>query len=236
MSSKMHTAGDNRADPHAQKPTEPDQTGDYWLELARDAYTQSESYFEANIRRQTERNLAHFNSRHAPGSKYYKPQYKFRNKGFRPKTRAMVRKNESALAKAMFSTSDVVNVQAERDFDEGQKYSAEINQELLQYRLTETVPWFLTATGAYQDTMVQGVVISYQYWDFDEVESHTPVFDDETGDSVLDQWGDQAVDTERMILRDTPAIDLRPIENIRFSVSADWRDPKIGRASCRERV
>ena len=60
---------------------------DEWLLIARDAYNESESYYDANIRSTHERNLAHFQNRHAPGSKYYTEGYKFRKKAFRPKTR-----------------------------------------------------------------------------------------------------------------------------------------------------
>ena len=113
-----------------------------WASNGGDAHVQSESYFDANVRRQTERNIAHFSNRHAPISKYYSPQYKHRNKGFRPKTRSMVRKNESALAKALFSTTDVVHISAERDWDPQQKASASVIKDLMQYRLEETIPWF----------------------------------------------------------------------------------------------
>lgn len=166
-----------------------------WASNGGDAHVQSESYFDANVRRQTERNIAHFSNRHAPGSKYYSPQYKHRNKGFRPKTRSMVRKNESALAKALFSTTDVVHISAERDWDPQQKASASVIKDLMQYRLEETMLWFMTVQAAYQDALVQGVVISYQSWEYDE------------------------------IVDELAAIDLRPIENIRFASGADWRDP-----------
>lgn len=43
---------------------------DYWLLIARDAFQESENYYDNNVRKEHERNLAHFASRHAPGSKY----------------------------------------------------------------------------------------------------------------------------------------------------------------------
>jgi hypothetical protein len=73
---------------------------------------------------------------------------------------------------------------------------ADLMQELLQHRLTKTIPWFLTLMGAYQDAQVVGLVCSYQHW----------VFDKRKG-------------------KDEPAIALRPIENIRFDPGADWMDP-----------
>lgn len=195
-----------------------------WASNGGDAHVQSESYFDANVRRQTERNIAHFSNRHAPGSKYYSPQYKHRNKGFRPKTRSMVRKNESALAKALFLTTDVVHISAERDWDPQQKASASVIKDLMQYRLEETMPWFMTVQGAYQDALVQGVVISYQSWEYDEIIDELVVID-EAGSEIFDEYGDPAFDEDVTVVKDTPAIDLRPIENIRFASGADWRDP-----------
>ena len=144
------------------------QNDDYWLMIARDAFTEAESYYDANIRKNHERNMAHFQNRHAPGSKYSTDAYKYRKKGFRPKTRSFVRRNESALVKAMFSTSDFVTVKAARSNHPSHRVSAEINQELLQYRLTNTIPWFQTVIGAYQETLNLGLCVSYQFWDYEE--------------------------------------------------------------------
>lgn len=241
---------------------------DYWLLIARDAFMESESYYDANIRKEHERNLAHFQSRHAPGSKYYKEAYKYRHKSFRPKTRSMVRRQESALMKAMFSTSDFVTVKAARTNHPSHRVSASINQKLLQYRLENTIPWQLTAVGAYQETLNVGVVISHQCWNYEEEgpadffddidysdtdpyrgtdpgEGYTPPKDqqeqlikgDETGGQDSAMTAKQEKDStvievefgpkrpEREIVKDTPDVELRPVENVRFSVACDWRDP-----------
>ena len=221
---------------------------DNWLIMARDAYTQAESYYEANIRSIHERNMSHFQSRHAPGSKYYTDSYKFRHKGFRPKTRSMVRRQEAALLKSMFSTSEFVKVRASREAHPAHRLSAEVNQALLQYRLENSVPWFQTALGAYQETLTLGICISHQYWDYQEApkkksgEEKKPDFADrqeeETPDEKSTAENNQMVplededdtidgDFEEVgeVLRDTPACDLRPAENVFFSVGCDWRDP-----------
>lgn len=237
---------------------------DEWLLIARDAYNEAESYYDANIRSTHERNLAHFQSRHQPGSKYYTDGYKYRHKGFRPKTRSMVRRQEAALLKSMFSTSDFVKVQAARTLHPAHRVSAEINQELLQYRLENTIPWFLTALGAYQETLNVGVCISHQYWAYEEegqggdedygdstgpvpptdreneiVTGDTPPNDDygpnraradETqGENpfltMVENPGPQGEESVGQIIKDTPAIELRPVENIYFAIAADWRDP-----------
>lgn len=223
---KMYDARDNRRDPSIGTT---DINGgslenDEWLRIANDAYSQSSEYFDSNIRRDLENNIAHFQNKHAPGSKYHKTAYKHRHKGFRPKTRSMVRKKEAAAAVALFSTSDVVHVTAERGKDKSHQVSAMINQELLQYRLSNTIPWFLTAIGAYQDTLVSTVCISHQYWDYEEVEIKEPVFD-ENGNTVVDEQGNDVYNSKYEVVKDTPAIDLRPTENVLFSIASDWRDP-----------
>lgn len=217
---KQHTAGQNAND---NSPIS-EQNDDYWLSVARDAHTQAVSYFDANIRSNVEKNYSHFAGRHAPGSKYYKAAYRHRAKSFRPKTRSMVRKNEAALAKALFSTADAVHVSAERSTVMEHRVSAEINQELLQYRLKNTIPWFVTAMAAFQECLVPGIVISHQYWNYEEIEHQFPMYD-ESGQTILDESGEQSIGTDRVITSDTPAIELRPIENVLFSVAADWTDP-----------
>lgn len=195
-----------------------------WLAMARDAYRVSEDYFDASVRKKMERNLAHFSSRHAPGSKYYSEAYKYRSKGFRPKTRTVLRRAEAKAAVALFSTSDIVHVEAENQADENQVVSAEINQELLNYRLDNTVPWYMICMGAYQDANVQGVCISHQYWEYEESEEEEELFDN--GEPVLDgETGNVATGIRREVLIDTPRVELRPVENVRFSPAADWDDP-----------
>lgn len=257
------------AGPTNKETDEGSQYEDEWLLIARDAYNNSYSYYDANIRSDHERNLAHFQNRHAPGSMYYTEGYKFRHKGFRPKTRAMVRRQEAALLKSMFSTADFVKVQAARTQDPAHRVSAEINQALLQYRLENTIPWFLTALGAYQETLNLGMCISHQYWDYEvegqgfddmemmdedlEMELGTPdreppseippddqqseiigettepgtenPFDEIFGTESNVVKGDFGGGMTKEVIKDTPAIDLRPCENVFFSVAADWRDP-----------
>lgn len=170
------------------------------LQLARDAYSGSTSYFDANVRGDVERNLRQFHSRHAPDSKYASESYKGRAKFYRPKTRSMVRSAEATAAEAFFSTADVVSIEPEQDTDDGQQASAEIMFELLQYRLTQpgknSIPWYQILLGAYQDAQVQGVVISHQGWE---------------------------TNPKRGI--DRPEVTLIPRENFRFDPAANWTDP-----------
>lgn len=167
-----------------------------WLQLARDAYSASNTYFDASIRTQVQADLRQFQGLHPQGSKYLAEANRSRSRLFRPKTRTIIRKNEAVAAEAFFSTNDVVSIKPENDSDQAQQASAEIMSELLQYRLTKSIPWFLTLVGAYQDAQTVGVVISYQYWEYNEAKKI-----------------------------DKPCIRLIPIENFRFDHGADWTNP-----------
>lgn len=164
-----------------------------WLELARDAFSTSNTYFDSNIRAQVERDLRAFQSQHAPGSKYLSDAYKARSRIYRPKTRTAIRKNEAIAAEAFFSTIDVVNCLPDNEGNPAQRDSAKVMQFLMQYRLTKSIPWFQVLIGGYQDAMAVGMVASYQSWKYNE---------------------------KRGI--DMPSIELRPIENLRFDPGADW--------------
>ena len=65
------------------------------LALARDAFSGSTMYFDANIRPELEQDLRAFQSKHPSGSKYNSDGYRGRAKFFRPKTRALVRSAEA---------------------------------------------------------------------------------------------------------------------------------------------
>lgn len=166
------------------------------LQFARDAFSGSTSHFDANVRPELERDIRQFQSKHPTSSKYLSDGYRGRSKFFRPKTRAMVRSAEASVAEAFFSTSGVVSIEAPDETDDVSQASAEIMQELLQYRLSgsdvHSILWYQTVLGAFQDAEVQGVVISHQEWDK---------------------------------AKDKPSVDLIPRENFRFDPAANWIDP-----------
>jgi hypothetical protein len=167
-----------------------------WVARAESAYSASTSYFDTNVRAGVEADLRQFNSEHPAGSKYHSDAYKGRSRLFRPKTRGAVTKAEATAAEALFSSYDVVNVEALDKDDPGQVEAARFAKQLLQIRLTTSIPWFLIAMGAFQDATVVGTVVSKQTWLYDE---------------------------KRGI--DRPNIDLVPIENFRFDPAANWADP-----------
>lgn len=167
-----------------------------WISLARDAYESSNSYFDASIRAGIEQDLRQFHGQHPQNSKYVQDTTRGRSRLFRPKTRAAIRKAEAAAAEAFFSSNDVLSVRPEDDNDPVQRASAAVMQQLLQHRLTKTIPWFQLLIGAYQDAMATGVVASYQNWEFNPKKK-----------------------------RDRPQVRLIAVENLRFDPAADWTDP-----------
>jgi len=204
-----------------------DQDNPNWLALARSAYEASTSYMDKTHRKQFEKNLANFKSTHPAGSKYYTDAYKSRSRIFRPKTRTAIRKNESALAAALFSASDVVVLEAE-DMDDAQKrQDAAYWHEVLNYRLDKSIPWFQLVLGAFQEAQVYGLVCSKQYWEYEEKEGEKEMVPDPMNPNrpFLDNKGMPIFRPETDVIKDRPKVRLIEIENMRFDPACDWTDP-----------
>jgi FtsZ-binding cell division protein ZapB len=75
--------------------------------------------------------------------------------------------------------------------------------QIVQYRLTHTIPWFQVLIGGIQDAQSQGACIAHIHWRF--VAS--------------------GKDASLKVVEDKPCMDLVPIENIRFHPAANWMDP-----------
>ena len=179
--------------PTAQTGQDEDTGSNEWLARARSAFRSSTSYVDGNWRKAWEDSIRAFNNMHPSDSKYNAPAYEKRSRLYRPKVRAIIRKNEAAAAAAFFSNLDVVSVSANDQSDKAQLVSSEVMKNLLQYRLTKTIPWYQTVLGGIQDAQTVGVVCAHVHWLYDEVQNI-----------------------------DKPQIDLIPIENIRFDPAASW--------------
>jgi hypothetical protein len=199
------------------------------LRIARDAYSSSTIYVDANFRKQWEDALRMFQSKHPMDSKYNQEAYRYRSRLFRPKTRSVIRKNEASAAAAFFSNLDVVNVDPSNEKDERQVFGAKLYKALLQYRLTKSIPWFMTLIGGFQDAMTVGVVCSYQSWKYREkIESEKQYYLDEmTGAAVLGIDGGPMYQEQKSttVLEDRPAVEIRPVENLRIDKGSSWTDP-----------
>lgn len=170
-----------------------------YLKLSQEAFEASSAYIDTNWRSDWVYSLRAFRNEHAPGSKYLSDEYKSRSRIFPPHTRTIIRKNEAAAAIALFSNMEVVNITPGNPDDVMNVASAQAMKEVLEYRLTRTIPSFQVCLGGFQDAQVTGTVCSYQYWEYEQKD----------GKKTKDQ----------------PCIELRPIENIRLDGGASWLDP-----------
>ena len=198
-----------------------------WLSLARESFDASSTYLDANWRKRWERNIALFQSRHPDGSKYNTPAFRSKSRYFRPKTKSVVRKNEAAAAAAFFANIDVVSIEPQDDANPMQRASAEVMNELVNYRLENSIPWYLTLLGGLQEAQVMGVVASYQYWMYKEkVTKRVVPLTDALGDPVRDEKGQPLGEEVEgvKVLADRPCIELMPLENFRFDPGACWTD------------
>jgi hypothetical protein len=196
--------GDDAEDGTADDDEGDDEDLPDFLQRAKDAYAFSTSYMDSNLRKPLDDSLRAFNNQHAADSKYNSETFKRRSHLYRPKTRAVIRKNEAAAAAAFFSNYDLLNTEPVDPSSKEESVSAAVMKEILQQRLTIDIPWFKVAIGGFQDGQVQGVVAAHIYWKHrtrkDRTDGHVPV-------------------------EDKPCVDLIPRENIRFDPSADWTDP-----------
>jgi hypothetical protein len=205
---------------------EPDKSyADEWVKIAREAFNSSTEYMNANQRKQWERNIANFRNEHPPGSKYHTEKYKHRSRNFRPKTRTAVNKNDAAFAAAMFSTLDVVSIDAHNENDPMAAAEAKFWHAVLNYRLTRTLSWFRLAVGAFQEAQKYGAVISMQDWEIEERVAGEEMPLDPYGDPFDDENGDKVVRPVVELVKNQPRVKLIAIENMRFDPAADWLDP-----------
>lgn len=201
----------------------------------------SRTYQQMAVMGDWERSQSAYRSEHGQGSKYTKDQYKNRAKYFKPKTRAAVRKNLTATANALFSSSDVMSCEAENDGDQKQRANAALIKEVINARFNSKarrsgVPWFQIALGARLDTQIMGVCCSKQTWRYrcitKKVPSQeeqpividgVPLLDPDAGEPMM-----QVVDTEtevRDVIEDHPLITLIPAEMVLLDPSTPWIDP-----------
>ena len=176
-----------------------------WDARARDALQFSTTYLDQNYRKQWDDGLRAFNNQHPADSKYNTETFRKRSNLYVPKVRSIIRKNEAAAAAAFFSNMDRVSISGLNQSDIKQRISAELNQALLQYRLTKSVPWFQLLMGGCQDAQNMGACVWHAYWNY--VTRRNP----DSGELEL--------------YKDEPAVDLIPLENLRFDPSAKWTDP-----------
>jgi hypothetical protein len=197
-------------------------------QLADTATEQSGQHISNGLRVAWARAYEAYGNRHSSGSKYRSQQFIGRSKLFRPKTRIAVRKKLKEAANALFSTGDVVSVEATNDSDQMQTASAALKAELMNYRLRHTsrrigIRWFQLALGALETAQIAGMIVSKQAWHYTE----EPIDKAEIRPGVHPHTGEpmHTLTDEPRILQDRPGITLYPPENVILDPNADWTDP-----------
>ena len=211
-------------------------TDEHLLELVGQAEEISRDDHGSRLSNAIARGARAYRNEHSSESKYNdKINYRGRSRLFVPKTRMAVRKNKAGAAAALFATADVISISAQYDDDPQQLAASSVLKQIVDYRfgtsggLKSGVPWFPIAVGARHDADLQGVCISKQFWDFEEVESGetekilvpSEDIDLESGEPILEEK-----DVPIMkVVRDRPMIELYPAENVYQDPAAPWYDP-----------
>lgn len=170
------------------------------MAMAKRAYEQSQTFLEASQVRRWRKNFSLAQSEHPDGSRYLTEAYANRARHFRGKTEASLRKNEAAMAVAMFSNRDVVSITPKNDGVPGATEVVDVIHQLTNHHLDVDIKWFLLSVGAYHEAMIAGDVVSENYWHYER-------------------------DDDGNVMADKPAVALIPLENIKISPQANWLDP-----------
>lgn len=197
-------AGERPYEPDGDEDDDDEDDGPDWEQRAKDAFRFSSTYIDSNYRQQWDDSLRAFNNQHPGDSKYNSENFRKRSHLFVPVTRTVIRKNEAAACQAFFSNQDLVSIQAQNEGDPKQVLSAALMKQLLQHRLTHTIPWFKVLMGSIQDAQAQGACIAEVHWQYS---TH------------------RGPDGELVKSQDRPWIDPFPLENLRIDPSAHWLDP-----------
>lgn len=198
-----------------------------WLTMASTCHRQSTNAFDQGARAEWSKAMAHWRGEHAPDSMYHLPEFKNRSRLFRPMTKSLTLTFEASAAASFFTTADLVEITAADESDPQRVAGALLMREIINHRLSETIPWFLTVMGGIQCARLVGVVASKQYWAYEEkVEAaHEPIVGPD-GAPMVDAGGRPLVrKVENVeVVEDEPRIDL--IQPDRLHVRpTDWRKP-----------
>jgi hypothetical protein len=214
-------------------------TDEQFMALARSAYRQGVSYQQKTLQPRWNRAYNAWNNQHNSDSKYSSARFRGRSRLYRPKTRATARKKDAEAAAALFSTSEAVIVSAQNQSDPMMQASAQVIQELLNFRLDRSnenagIPWFMISMGAHLTSQQTGVCISKQYWEYrtvTEMVEQTTMIQEPVTHPLLPQviLGMQDVPVTTMVprektVRDRPRVQLIPPEDCIRDPAAAWED------------
>jgi len=216
-----HMAGgldDDDDDYYNRKPSDEE-----FLQMVREASQQSQFYSNQVNRRAWERAYMAYRQQHFTGSKYNTNEFKNRSRLFVPKTRSAVRKDLAATSASLFSTIDTISIEPGNEADPMQRGGAAVVKELVNYRTDgahgkDAMPWFLTALGARQTSLLTGFCVTKQSWKLEMRRKGDENFKDDDGqEKVRDVWVPHI---------DRPDCQLIPPENCTIDPACDWTSPE----------
>lgn len=199
------------------------------MNYAKAAVSEGRRFQSDHTRTEWQNSYRMFRNEHPQNSKYRSTRWKARTKLFRPKTRTAVRKTDATAAAALFSTADVVSIQAEREGDPQQRASAAVLSAIMEYRMDRQnsragFPWFMVAMTARQDSQIAAVCFSKQFWEFKEVETGEFETSVEPVDGEPDVY--EMIRRPKMKkVKDRPMSKPLPPENVLIDPAAYFIDP-----------
>jgi hypothetical protein len=220
------------------------------LALMKSAYRQGKEYQQTILQPLWTGAYNSFNNKHLTDSKYNQVRYRGRSRLFRPKTRSAARKKQAEAAAALFSSAEVIIVDAPNPADEKQAASAAVVKELLTYRLSRSndhsgIPWFMISMGSHMNAQLTGICASKQYWEYKTKEQPASPQDQPTAQvlpfdpmnsssmtpptgamSAMAPFGASAAPPPPppKIVRDRPRIRLFPPEDVIRDPAGAWED------------
>lgn len=232
----LYQRADEQATDGARRPPDDEDEDDFdgdeqptdeeFLTLVRDSEAQAALYQSQVNRKSWSRTYRAFHQEHFVGSKYTSNDFKNRSKLFIPKTRAAIRKDMAAVAASMFGSISSISTSPGNEGDAGQRASAALMQELVNYRTSRSVGkaamrWFHIAMGARQTSMLTGICLSKQFWKLELKRKGTEKYREDEDDEA-------SPELERDVwvpLTDRPESMLFPPENFTIDPAADWTNP-----------
>lgn len=201
------------------------------LNLMKSAYKQGKEYQQTILQPLWTAAYNSWNNKHLTDSKYNQVRFRGRSRLFRPKTRSAARKKQAEAAAALFSSSDVILIDAPNPSDQKQVASAAVIKELLTYRLSRSndhagIPWFMLSMGAHQTAQQTGICASKQYWEYKakQVPSPMPAYDPNVVGLDGQPMPQPVQQFETKVIRDRPRIRLFPPEDVIRDPAGAWED------------
>jgi len=196
-----------------------------YLERVKSFQSSSEKYMESHLHGQWKKNRNMFKLIHENQALMTDPRYRHRSKLYIPKARNAVMRKLAAFLSTYFSNPDVVSVKPRRKRDPVMAQAAALLHSCMNYRLKNTMNFFLNTLFAWLDIMQYGRGAVCMGWDYQEETTkrkETLPLKDEDG--IPEDIIEQTVETVK-VLKDEPTLRHVPLWNLFLAPTADPIDP-----------